>query len=310
MPSSIQYPAWHWIHEWSTPGTFHAHSVRQVYTAGRSKYQTYLVVEFDDLGKALVIDGKTQSAIIDEFVYHESLVQPAMLAHGSPRSVLILGGGEGATAREALRFPSVQRVVMVDIDEEVVNACREHLPEWHRGSFDDPRLKLVIDDAEHYINSTSDKFDVIIADLVDPEEGGPAWRLYTKEAYDLFKSRLNPGGVFVTQATSPVLTPKVHATIYNTVKASFKHAISYYVYIRSFEGLWGFVMGSDHVNVESLKELTDVEAKLRSMGLRGDNRFYDSESHMSMFHAPKFVRDVLASEKSVSTLSNPVYLPA
>jgi spermidine synthase len=283
--------------------------VKKVYAFGRTKYQTYLVVEFDDLGKALVIDGKTQSAVVDEHVYHESLVQPAMVAHGSPRSVLILGGGEGATAREVLKFPSVNRVVMVDIDEEIVNACKELLPEWHRGAFDDPRLKLVIDDAEHYVNTTSEKFDVIIADLVDPEEGGPAWRLYTKEFYELLKSRLNRGGVFVTQATSPTLTSKVHATIFNTVKAVFRHAISYYVYIRSFEGLWGFVMGSDDANLEALRDMNDVDSRLASMGVKG-NRFYDSESHQSMFHAPRNVRDILASYHEVSTLSNPIYLPA
>jgi spermidine synthase len=283
--------------------------VKKVYAFGRTKYQTYLVVEFDDLGKALVIDGKTQSAVVDEHVYHESLVQPAMVAHGSPRSVLILGGGEGATAREVLKFPSVNRVVMVDIDEEIVNACKELLPEWHRGAFDDPRLKLVIDDAEHYVNTTSEKFDVVIADLVDPEEGGPAWRLYTKEFYELLKSRLNRGGVFVTQATSPTLTSKVHATIFNTVKAVFRHAISYYVYIRSFEGLWGFVMGSDDANLEALRDMNDVDSRLASMGVKG-NRFYDSESHQSMFHAPRNVRDILASYHEVSTLSNPIYLPA
>jgi spermidine synthase len=283
--------------------------VKKVYAFGRTKYQTYLVVEFDDLGKALVIDGKTQSAVVDEHVYHESLVQPAMVAHGSPRSVLILGGGEGATAREILKFPSVNRVVMVDIDEEIVNVCKELLPEWHRGAFDDPRLKLVIDDAEHYVNTTSEKFDVVIADLVDPEEGGPAWRLYTKEFYELLKSRLNRGGVFVTQATSPTLTSKVHATIFNTVKAVFRHAISYYVYIRSFEGLWGFVMGSDDANLEALRDMNDVDSRLASMGVKG-NRFYDSESHQSMFHAPRNVRDILASYHEVSTLSNPIYLPA
>ena len=305
---SVTYPNWHWIYEWSTPGTIHAHAVKKVYAFGRTKYQTYLIVEFEDLGKALVIDGKTQSAIVDEFVYHESLVQPAMLFHGSPRSVLILGGGEGATAREVLKFPSVRSVVMVDIDEEVVKACKEHLPEWHRGSFDDPRVRLVIDDAEHFLSTTNERFDVIIADLVDPEAGGPAWRLYTREAYELIRSRLNPGGVFVTQATSPTLTPNVHATIYKTVKAAFRHVVSYYVYMRSFEGLWGFVAGSDDVNLEAMKDL-DVDSRLASLGVKG-NRFYDSESHLNMFHPPKFVRDVLETQGSVSTLSNPVYVPA
>ncbi|MEB3859710.1 MAG: spermidine synthase, partial [Desulfurococcales archaeon] len=165
---------WGWIVEWSTPSSAHMFSVRRVLYWGKSRYQEIVVLEYEELGKALVLDGKTQSTEYDEFVYHEALVQPAMVLHGNPERVLVLGGGEGATVREVLKFKSVREVVMVDIDEEVVRVSREMLPEWHAGAFDDPRLRLVIGDGYEYVEGSGESFDVIIADLADPIEAGPA----------------------------------------------------------------------------------------------------------------------------------------
>jgi len=304
---SLNYP-WHWIIEWSTPGTAHMHAVNNVYAYGQSKYQRWAIVDYSDLGKALVIDGKVQSSLLDEFVYHESLVHPAMLLNGNPKKVLILGGGEGATSREVLRFKSIEKVVMVDIDDQVVDVCKKYLPEWHQNSFYDKRVKVVIDDAEHYIDNTDEKYDVIISDLVDPEEAGPAVRLYTKEFYMKIVNKLEKNGVFVTQSTSPVLTPTVHAVIYNTIKSVFKYAYSYYVYIRSYEGIWGFVIASNDVNVENVKNF-DVDSLINKM-VNGKNRYYDNESHAHMFYIPKYIRNILEKEKRISTLKDPIYLPA
>ncbi|AFZ70604.1 spermidine synthase [Caldisphaera lagunensis DSM 15908] len=304
---STNYP-WHWIIEWSTPGTAHMHAVNKVYAFGQSKFQKWIIVDYVDLGKALVIDGKIQSSLYDEFVYHESLVHPAMILNGNPKKVLILGGGEGATAREALRFKSVEKVIMVDIDDQVVEVCKKYLPEWHQYSFYNSKVKVIIDDAEHYIDNTDEKFDVIISDLVDPEEAGPAVRLYTREFYNKIVNKLEKNGIFVTQSTSPVLTPTVHAVIFNTIKSVFKYATSYYSYIRSFEGIWGFVIASNDINVENVKNL-DVDNMINKMA-EGKNRYYDNESHAHMFNVPKFIRNILEKEKRVSTLSNPIYLPA
>lgn len=299
---------WHWIIEWSTPSTAHMHAVKNIYAYGNSKYQRWAVVEYEDFGKALVIDGKIQSSIIDEYVYHESLVHPAMILNGNPKKVLILGGGEGATAREALRFKSVESVVMVDLDEEIIEVSKKYLNEWHRNSFYDKRYKLIIGDAYSYIKDSKEAYDVIISDLVDPEEYGPAVKLYTKEFYEMVSERLGEGGVFVTQSTSPVSTPTVHAVIYNTIKSVFKYAISYYVYIRSFEGIWGFVMASNEVDVSRIKGV-DVEKAEEGL-VEGSNRYYDNESHSHMFYIPKYIRSILEREKRVSTLKDPIYLPA
>ncbi|CAN6453594.1 unnamed protein product [Victoria cruziana] len=179
--------------------------------------------------QALVIDGKLQSAEIDEFIYHESLVHPALLHHPNPNTVFIMGGGEGSTAREIFRHQSIQSVVMCDIDEEVVDFCRSHLI-INKEAFCDPRLRLIINDARLELESRNDQFDVIIGDLADPIEGGPCYQLYTKSFYEsIVKPKLNPGGIFVTQAgpAGALSHTEVFSCIYNTLRQVFKCRSAY-----------------------------------------------------------------------------------
>ncbi|MEM0318067.1 MAG: methyltransferase domain-containing protein, partial [Candidatus Nezhaarchaeales archaeon] len=168
----------------------HLHGVRKIMYSGRTKFQQVDIVETYSFGKCLFLDGKLQSCEYDEHVYHEALVHPAMMTHPDPKRVLIVGGGEGATAREVLRYPTVEKVVMVDIDGELVDLCRRYMPEWSQGAFEDPRLELVIADGRKYIEETGESFDVVILDLTDPLPGTPSVYLYTREFYELVKGRL------------------------------------------------------------------------------------------------------------------------
>lgn len=299
---------WNWIIEWGTPWSAHMFAVKKHIFHGRSDYQEIQVLEYEELGKALVLDGKTQSTLADEYVYHEALVHPAMLLHGNPRKVLILGGGEGATAREVLRFRTVQRVVMVDIDPLVIEVAKKYLPEWHQGAFDDPRLELIIGDGLEYVMNNEEKFDVIIADLADPLEAGPAYKLYVKEFYEAIKKRLDEGGVFVTQSTSPSIMPYTFAVIYNTIKSVFKYARYYAVYIKGFDSIWGFTLASDSKDPAALTR-EKVDDLLSSL-VKGENRFYDGESHVHMFSVPRHIREEISRVKDIATLDKPVFTPA
>ena len=146
--------------------------VRQVLYSGETAYQRVEILESELFGRSLVLDGKTQSTERDEHLYHEALVHPAMLLHLGPRTVFIGGGGEGGTLREVLAHRSVERVVMLDLDREVVDLCRRYLPQHHQGSFNDPRVELCHQDAREYLANSDERFDVMIMDLVDPLEGG------------------------------------------------------------------------------------------------------------------------------------------
>ncbi|KAF8370142.1 hypothetical protein HHK36_031837 [Tetracentron sinense] len=214
---------------------------------GTSEYQNIALLDTKHFGKVLVIDGKMQSAEMDEFVYHECLIHPPLLIHPNPRTVFIMGGGEGSAAREALKHKAIEKVVMCDIDQEVVDFCRRYLTA-NQEAFCDKKLHLVINDAKAELEGREEKFDLIVGDLADPVEGGPCYQLYTKSFYELVvKPKLNDNGIFVTQAgPAGVLTHKdVFSSIYNTLKHVFKYVLPYTAHVPSFADTWGWVMASD-----------------------------------------------------------------
>ena len=281
--------------------------LRAVLYSGTTAYQKVEVLDSCVFGRSLVLDGKTQSTESDEFIYHETLVHPAMLYHPGPKSVFIGGGGEGGTLREALAHRSVESVTMIDLDQEVVELCRAHLPNHHQGSFDDPRLTLLHQDARAFLQSEGDGFDVIILDLVDPLEEGTAYLLYTDEFYRMAKSRLNPGGVLVTQS-GPAGLPnhqECFTTIYHTLSKVFAHATAAQVHIPAFQTLWGFTITSD----SALTQPTDDELD-SAIARRIDKelRHYDGETHRGMFALPKFLRQGMEDETRINRDDHPVFM--
>ena len=281
--------------------------VQQVLFSGRTAYQHVEVLESGSFGRSLVLDGKTQSTERDEHIYHQALVQPAMMMHPNPVSVFIGGGGEGGTLREALSHKSVERVVMIDLDQEVVELCRRYLPQHHQGSFDDPRVTLLHQDARGYLERTDEQFDVMIMDLVDPMEGGTAYLLYTQEYYNIVKSRLKPGGILVTQSGPAGLIShqECFTTIYRTLSSIFADTGLYQVHIPAFQTLWGFSLASDS---ELPKLSADQVDRLVSERLGRKLDFYDGESHLSMFNLPKFIRRSVAEETRINRDDSPVFM--
>ena len=147
--------------------------LNNIHYVGKSQYQDIKIIESPALGKSLVLDSKIQSSTVDEFIYHESLVHPSMiLFDGIVKNVFIGGGGEYATARELLKYPSIKQVIMCDLDKQVVDACKTHLVEMSKDCWKDNRLKCVYGDARQYLLNTKEKFDIIIMDIADPIEAG------------------------------------------------------------------------------------------------------------------------------------------
>ena len=298
-----------WYLEYITPDLVQAAGVRSVLYDGRTAYQRVQVIETGPFGRSLVLDGKTQSSEADEWVYHEGLVQPAMLAHPAPRRVLIAGGGEGATARETLRHPQVTSVVMVDLDAEVVALCREHLPNHHRGAFDDPRLLLLHEDALAYVENETQGFDVIIVDVPDPLEGGPAYLLYTQEFYRTATARLNPGGLLVTQSgpAGPTNVGEVFTAIRNTMASVFAHTAPYRVYVPSFGTMWGFTIGGvDGAPNPADMAADEVDRRIEARGVQG-LVYYDGVAHRGLFGLPLYIRRAMQAEERLITRDNPLY---
>ena len=293
-----------WMNEYITPWDFYGHGITKVIAHARTEFQEMYILETGAYGTALVLDGKWQSCTGDEFLYHEPLVHPAMLLHGSPKSVLILGGGEGATAREVLRWNTVERACMIDIDGEVVQACREHLAEMHQGAFDDPRLEVVIDDALHFLDQTKESWDVIISDLSDPIEEGPSFKLFTKEYFEKSKSVLAPDGVFILQA-GPVAPAELamHCRLACTMRAVFEHVKSYTTHVPTYASPWGFILGSARP-IENRPEPEAIDKLLADRAVHG-LRMFDGTTLLGMMQLPGHLRKAIASETRTYTLLEP-----
>lgn len=293
-----------WIHEYITPWDIYSHGITRTIAFRKTAFQEMYIVETGAYGKALVLDGKWQSCTGDEFLYHEPLVHPAMLAHRDPRRVLILGGGEGATAREVLRWKCVEQAVMIDIDGEVVEACREHLAEMHQGAFDDPRLELLIGDALEYLDETGRTFDVVISDLSDPIEEGPSFKLFTREYFEKTRRVLAPDGVFVVQA-GPVSPAEMHlhCRLASTLRAVFPHTASLTSYVPTYAAPWSYILAG----AEPLDTRPDPEAIDRRLAAEttGGLRMLDGTTLLGLYQLPKHLRTAIADETQIYTLSEP-----
>jgi len=294
-----------WFSDYISPDLTVLHSIRERIYSGRTKFQSVDIVNTGSFGICLVLDGKIQSSEADEFIYHEALVHPAMLTHPQPEEVFIAGGGEGATLREILAHKTVKRAVMADIDEEVVKLCRRFLNSWHQNSFDDPRVELHFVDARKYLDESSDKFDVIIIDLVDPLEQGPARLLYTQEFYQIVKQKLGPDGIMSVQAEPAEWRNLDNFTaITNTLKNVFPITRPHQVHVPSFLGLWGFVLASQSLDPLELNA-AEIDARI-STRISKKLKSYDGLTHQAMFTIPKHIRQQLTISKRIITDKEPI----
>ncbi len=287
-----------WFIEKHTDDLIFHYRVEKIIYHGKTKFQKVDIVNLKVLGKSLFLDNKIQSAQIDEHIYHEMLVHPSMFTHPNPERVLILGGGEGATLREVLKHQSVQEAVMVDIDEELVNICREHMREWHDGAFDNPRSRLIFADAREYVEKNYDRFDVIISDLTEPIEEGPSIKLFTKEFYTTLFNRLNDDGIFVAQAGSadPVY-PDFLASLYRTLKSVFPVVHVYWTFVFSFQLPWAFVIASKKLNPVKV-DLKSIEKRIEEIG-KNKFRYYYPQMHVSSFTVPTYVLEALETKGDI-----------
>ena len=294
-----------WFQEYINPGLFQMLAVQREVHSQTTRFQSVKVLDTVTYGRCLILDGKTQSAEADEFIYHEALVQPAMVTHPNPVTVFIAGGGEGATLREALSHSTVKRVVMVDLDGEVVEICRRFLTNHHRGAFDDPRLELHHVDAREFLQTHPDTYDVMLIDLPDPMEGGPASLLYTQGFYSLLVQRLNPGGVVAVQS-EPCMVDNLEAftAIASTLQSVFPRVYPYHTTVPSFASDWGFNLASLGPNPMELAP-EEIDRRLAERGCNS-MRSYDGETHRGLFVLPRHVRKALAEETRVITEDNPL----
>ncbi len=295
-----------WMLDWASPWEYTAHAVRREVFHARSEFQDIEIVETEGYGRCLLLDGEVQSFELDEYIYHESLVQPALVLHADPRRVLVIGGGEGATLREVLRHRSVEQVVMVDLDAQVIAAARAHLSSFHSGAFDDPRVRLEFADGRAFLERCHDRFDAVFIDVTNPMADGPSFRLFTVEFYEIVRAHLRPHGVVTIQSDAVTLHGLASAaTIHRTVRAVWPHVFPYAVFLPAYTTDWSFTLASS----------TPIDPLAMSAGAVNDRlamrqvaglRFYDGTTHERLFRLPRYVRDAFARDGEPSRDAAPI----
>ncbi|QDP40855.1 polyamine aminopropyltransferase [Radiobacillus deserti] len=241
-----------------------------------SKYQKIILTE-EEGDVRLYLDGQLQLSSIDEFRYHELLVHPTFAQAEEHKRVLILGGGDGVAAKEALKYKEVESITLVDLDPAVVELAKHNrwLTSLNQGSLENEKVHVVHMDAFEYLEKSKERFDVILVDLPDPNNESLN-KLYTKEFYSLVRNHTKAGGAFMVQATSPVFATDVYWTITNTIASTGVHTENFHTDVPSF-GNWGFVLGSRNpIEVERLA--VDVETRyLKTEMLKGLTYFGKDE---------------------------------
>ncbi|ADG68145.1 Spermine synthase [Planctopirus limnophila DSM 3776] len=298
-----------WIAERLSPVDIYQHGVSQMLMHKQTAFQEMSIVISESYGKALVLDGKWQTCTGDEFIYHELIAHLPCVLHGAPRKVLIAGGADGGAAREVLKWKTVEEVVIADLDGEVIDACREMLPEIHQGSLNDARVKIQVADAFDLIEASSSEYDVIIADLTDPIEEGPAYPLFTREFFEACRAALTPDGVLINQAGS-MAPPWVRllARVTKTMESAFGYAVAAAAPVPTYGSLWGLTIARTKP-IETGMAPSKID-ELVQEHVQGSLRMFDGSAFVAALQTPRYVRQAIDHEQTVYTLENPPALSA
>ena len=248
-------------------------------------HQHLIVFENEAFGRVLALDGIVQTTERDEFIYHEMFVHVPVLAHGSVRRVLIIGGGDGGSLEEVLKHRSIEHVTMVELDPQVIELSRRFLPSIGGDAFDDPRTDLVIGDGLAYVAEGKARFDLIIVDSTDPI--GPGKVLFTEGFYRDCKACLEPGGILVTQNSIPFLQPEVIGEPIAALKRQFADATCYLAAVPSyFGGVMAFGWASDDPGLRQVP-VDELDRRFRNAGIATD--YYTPQVHQAAFALPPHI---------------------
>ncbi|MDD5022672.1 MAG: hypothetical protein PHU63_00700 [Candidatus ainarchaeum sp.] len=256
----------------------------------QSKFQNILVANTNYFGKCLFLDNVPQFSEKDEFIYHESIVQPAVHLHTNPKKVLILGGGDCLSAREFFKHDNIEKVVLIDIDPEVVEISKKYFSHLAQGAYEDPRLEIHSQDAYNYVKTTEEKFDIIVMDLTDP--GQPIGKsFYCNEFFIMCKRIMNEGAIFVTHGSSMSVSFPTATKVFSSFKKSFKYSEMFTSsFINSYNSPIGFLLGHDS---EIITDIDKIES--RYLKVKNKLKYYSPKMHRVMFHRPKWLSDEIKS---------------
>ncbi len=245
----------------------------------KSKYQKIDVLESVKMGKVLLLDNKVMVTENDEFYYHEAIAHTSISIHPNPKKLLVIGGGDGGTIREALKYNTVNEIDLVEIDEEVINVSKKYFPEI-ASELTNPKVKLHTCDAIEYVkNPMGALYDVILCDSTDPE--GFALGLISKEFYKNSLLALNKNGIYICQSGSLLLQEDEFNTNLENMRSVFKYVDVIVSIIPSYPGsLWSFLIASNEPLNKTIKNHP-----------KGKTKYWNSELHEKLFSKPQWLKE-------------------
>lgn len=272
-----------WYTEKQTPNVGITCKVKETLLVEQTPYQHLAIIETEQFGRMLVLDGMVQTTIVDEFVYHEMITLVGLNTHPHPRRVLIIGGGDGGALREVVRHPRVEKATMVEIDGQVVEASKRFLPEISSAMKGHPKAEVLIEDGIHYVSQHKNEFDVIIVDSTEPV--GPAIGLFSADFYQSIFQALKEDGLFVAQTESPFFNTDLIRRVFQDVSRIYPLTKLYLASIPTYpSGLWSFTLGSKKYDPEKItaEHCPDFPT-----------RYYNPTLHRAAFRLPQFVEELL-----------------
>ena len=268
-----------------------SYQIERVIHDEKTEHQHLVLFEHKFFGKMLMLDGATQIASRDEYVYQEMMSHVPLFAHGEAKDVLIVGGGDCGIAEEVLKHKTVERLVQVEIDASVVEFAKQHFPEFAIPVFADRRFENVIGDGAHYVAETDRRFDAILVDSTDPQ--GPGAVLFTRDFYANCRRCLKPGGVLVTQNGVPFLQASELQTSIRHFRALFADATCYLASVPTYVG--GHMAMGFATDDPGLRRTAPARLAERHAAAGGfDTRYWTPELQAGAFALPRFIADLVA----------------
>lgn len=256
--------------------------IKETLVREQTDFQDLAIIDTEEFGRMLVLDGMVMTTVRDEFVYHEMVAHPALFTHPNPKKVLIVGGGDGGVVREVLKHKGVEHVVLVDIDGKVIEHSKTFLPEI-AGWLEDPRVEVIVNDGYMHIHEHKNEYDVVMVDSTEPV--GPAVQLFERGFYAAIHEALREDGLFVAQTDNPWFKADLISQVQRDVREIFPITRLYVANIPTYpSGLWTFTLGSkthDPLQVDE-RQIPQLETK-----------YYTPELHKAAFVLPRFVADLL-----------------
>ena len=275
-----------YYHEITPSGFGIAIKAGKVLYSKQSEFQKVEVFETDSaLGRVLTLDDLMMTTEGDEFHYHEMIAHVPMMHHPNPKTVLVIGGGDGGTIREVLKHDTVEKAVLCEIDGLVIEACKEHLPTI-ACELDNPKCEILVEDAIEYIKDKVDMFDIVLIDSTDPM--GPGEGLFTEEFYTNVKRSLKKGGIVAAQSESPFVNKEEIKKMYNLLKKVFPICSTFTSNIPTYPGgYWAWAFCSEEVAPLS------YYAEDRAEKITKSCKIYNKDYHYARFALPNYLKELL-----------------